>query len=136
MKTFFSRLTGTLLILDAIGGLVFSVAGISGVWKYKDSVTEGIVSSLELIKTSLTTTAQGLVIVNDTISTLAGSIDSIQETLLTTVDTIESTKPMMDTLQSLMDTDLPTTVTAVLAGVTQSTSIARIDMMSVVPVQS
>jgi chromosome segregation ATPase len=113
MKTLFNRLAGFLLLIAAMGGLVFSAAGIYGAWTYKQQVSDNLVQSLDLLTASLQTTAQGLVIIEQSFGAVMGSVISVQDTLMTTVDTIETTKPMMSSLTDLLDEDLPGTITAV-----------------------
>lgn len=113
MKTLFNRLAGFLLLIAALGGLAFSAAGLYGVWIYKQQVSDNLVQSLDLLTASLQTTAQGLVIIEQSFGAVMGSVISVQDTLMTTVDTIETTKPMMSSLTSLLDEDLPDTIIAV-----------------------
>ena len=112
MKTAFYRISGVLLILAAIGGLIFSLFSIYAVWTYKEPVTEGITSGIELLSSTLETTAEGLVVSQKTLNTSAESIRLLQSTLKATADAIGSSGPMMDSIATMMTDDLPTTIRA------------------------
>ena len=126
MRKLFNRITGTLLIIAALVGLVFSLAGIAGMWGAKARLTRGILDSLNLFSSSLDTTAQGLVMVQQSFSTLTSSISSAKDTLAATANTIETTKPMLTSLQDLVDDDLPGTVAAVQTSLQTAQESAKI----------
>jgi ABC-type transporter Mla subunit MlaD len=115
MKTAFYRISGVLLILAAIGGFIFSLFSMYAVWTYKEPVTEGITSGIELLSSTLETTAEGLVVSQKTLNTSVESIRLLQSTLKATADAIGSSGPMMDSIATMMTEDLPTTI-----GATQS----------------
>jgi uncharacterized phage infection (PIP) family protein YhgE len=113
MKKFFNRITGFLLVLAAIIGLAFSLAGIAGIWVVKNQVTSGIVSGLDLIIDSLNSTGRGLTIIQESFSTMTPSITSVQDTLNTGANTIETAKPLLNSMETLLDKNLPDTIAAV-----------------------
>lgn len=113
MKTIFNRFVGLLLIVAAIIGLVFSISGIVGIWRIKPSVTTGLTSAVDLVNTSLDSTAQGLALTRDSMKTLADTVSGVQATLETSVKTFETIKPLLDQLGGLLENDLPNTVTSV-----------------------
>jgi chromosome segregation ATPase len=110
MGTALNRLFGPLLILAAILGLVFSLFGLVFVWRYKTIVTKSLDSSLDLVSTSLSTTAEGMALTQESLKTLSSSMQSVEGTLQTATQTIEDTRPMMDTVITLLNEDLPGTV--------------------------
>jgi hypothetical protein len=126
MKTAFYRISGVLLILAAIGGLIFSLFSMYAVWTNKDPVTEGIASGIELLSRTLETTAEGLVISQKTLNTSVESIRLLQSTLKATSDAIGSSGPMLDSIATMMTEDLPSTIRATqssLGAVEKSTKI-------------
>ncbi|MFC2042900.1 hypothetical protein ACFLUA_01965 [Chloroflexota bacterium] len=126
MKIAFYRISGVLLILAAIGGLIFSLFSIYATWTYKEPVTEGITSGIELLTSTLETTAEGLVVSQKTLNTSAESIQLLQSTLNATADAIGSSGPMMDSIAAMMTEDLPTSIRATqssLEAVEKSTKI-------------
>ena len=113
MTKTFNRIVGTLLVAAAVLGLFFSMIGIASIWSYKNSMTTSLLSALDLITASLDTTGQGLVMVQQSFGTLTSSITSVQDTLGTAADTLETTKPLFDSLDSLLSDELPKTIVAV-----------------------
>jgi len=104
------KLIGLLLIIAAIGGLVFSLAGLVFVSRVEARVTNGLQDAVDLLSQTLTTTAQGLTV---TESALKGSVDtirSLQGTVETTALTIKTSKPMVDEISKVMTDELPKTI--------------------------
>ncbi|MFC2052789.1 hypothetical protein ACFLV7_00610 [Chloroflexota bacterium] len=126
MKTAFYRISGVLLILAAIGGLIFSIFSIYTIWTFKEPVTEGISSGIELLSSTLETTSEGLVVSQNAMEASVTSIQLLQSTLNATADAIGSSSPMMDSIAAMMTDDLPTTIRATqssLEAVEKSTKI-------------
>ena len=126
MKTAFYRISGVLLILAAIGGLIFSLFSMYAVWTYKEPVTEGITSGIELLSSTLEATAEGLAVSQKTLKTSVESIQLLQSTLKATADAIGSSGPMLDSIATMMTEDIPTTISATqssLEAVEKSTKI-------------
>ena len=110
MKSILNRVIGVLLVIAAIGGLIFSAAGLAGVWRYKATVVESLSNSLELLSATLDTTAEGLVVTQGSLQGAVASISASQDTLNTTIKTIQSTEPMMDAVVTLLEKDIPQTI--------------------------
>lgn len=126
MKIAFYRISGVLLILAAIGGFIFSLFSMYAVWTYKEPITEGITSGIELLSSTLETTADGLVISQKTLNTSVESIRLLQSTLKATSDAIGSSGPMLESIATMMTEDLPSTIRATqssLEAVEKSTKI-------------
>lgn len=113
MKNPLGRITGTLLIFAAILGLILSLVGLAVTWIYKPVITESLYNSLNLVSRSLAATAQGMELIQQSLQTLEASVTSIEGTMSTASQTIEDTLPMMDTMATLLDEELPTTVEAI-----------------------
>lgn len=113
MKNPLGRITGTLLIFAAILGLILSLVGLAVTWIYKPVITQSLYNSLNLVSRSLAATAQGMELIQQSLQTLEASVTSIEGTMSTASQTIEDTLPMMDTMATLLDEELPTTVEAI-----------------------
>jgi methyl-accepting chemotaxis protein len=126
MKITFYRISGVLLILAAIVGLIFSLFSFYAVWTYKEPVIEGISTGIELLSSTLETTAEGLLVSQKTLNTSVESIRLLQSSLKATADAIGSSGPMLDSIATMMTEDLPTTIRATqssLEAVEKSTKI-------------
>ena len=126
MKNTFGRITGSLLIFAAILGLVISLSGLAVTWIYKPAITESLQGSLSLIGNSLAATAEGMDLIQQSLQTLEASVASIESTMSTASKTIEDTLPMMVTMATLLDEELPTTVGAVQTSLNSAYETAQV----------
>jgi peptidoglycan hydrolase CwlO-like protein len=101
---------GFILILAAILGLVFSIFGIISVNRYNSIISENLINNIDIIGSTLETTAQGLSDTQDSLSAATVALVSLQNTISTTADTISASEPMLDSLGKLLDEDLPNTI--------------------------
>jgi hypothetical protein len=109
----FARIIGLLLLIAAIGGLIFSIAGLVLIWQYKPAITEGLVNGMELLGSTLETTAQAMEVTQQSVSAAVDMIGALQTTIETTSKTLESTGPMVDSITELMAESLPNTIQSV-----------------------
>lgn len=113
MNKTLSRIIGITLIVAAIGGFIFSVFGIYAVWAYKPRVTENLLNALELTSNTLEATAQGLELTRSSLEIATSSLNALQSTVETTAETFDLTSPMLDTIISLSEEDLPNSIIAI-----------------------
>jgi hypothetical protein len=106
------RLVGFLLIVAAVGGIIFSVVGLIEIWRYRPVVTKAVTDNLVLFEQTLNTTQGVLTIVGQTVQTTTVGVDSLQTTTLALAQAIHSTSPMLDSLTSLTSKGLPAAVGA------------------------
>ncbi|MEJ2709092.1 MAG: hypothetical protein P8074_15875 [Anaerolineales bacterium] len=102
-----NRIIGIVLIVTAIFGFVFSAVGLVAVWRFKPSLTASLLESLEIAKSSLNTTAEGLAVAEESLNASIGSVTALQDTVEATATTLKDTTPMIATLQDLTSKDLP-----------------------------
>ncbi|MFC1878830.1 hypothetical protein ACFLZW_02840 [Chloroflexota bacterium] len=112
MKSITHRLFGALLITAAIGGLALSIYGAVGVWRIRPKITQSLTESLDLVRTTLESTSEGLLITKESLKGAVASISALQDTLNTTTKTLQSTEPMVDTVVELLDEEMPQTIQA------------------------
>lgn len=112
MKKALSRLIGVLLILAAIGGLIFSLVAMYTVWTIKEPVAEGISSTIGILTSTLKTTSEGIELSKQALENSAQSIQALQSTLRATGSAIEATEPFIDSVGTLMKDELPATISA------------------------
>jgi peptidoglycan hydrolase CwlO-like protein len=126
--TIIRRIIGVLLILAAIGGLIFSIVALSAIWNAQTAMTTSLQNTLDLLGQTLSTTSQGLVITQQSLQNSVELIGNLQATVETTAKAIGSTNPMVDEIARLMKDDLPTTIQAVQTSLrTAQQSAAAID---------
>lgn len=112
MRLFFHRTIGTLLVAAAIGGLIFSIAGLFSTWLLKESINESLLTNLTLVDGMLQTTSAGLVIADQSLQTSIASMGALRDTIEATAQTLEATTPLVDALTTLTQDDLPNSVEA------------------------
>jgi len=105
-----NRVFGIVLIITAIFGLVFSIVGLVAVWRFKPPVTASLLESIQIAKSSLNTTAEGLAVAEESLNASIGSVTALQDTVDATAATLKDTTPMIATLQDLSRNDLPETL--------------------------
>ncbi len=112
MNPFIKRITGIVLIIAAVSGLLFSLAGLIGTWALKPAITSSLLSDVGTINDALSATSDGLQIASDSLSTSIDSVTALQYTVQATADTIDTTTPMIEAMATLAREDLPATITA------------------------
>lgn len=112
MNSSIKRITGIVLIIAAVGGLLFSLVGLVGTWTLKPTITSSLLSDVGTLSDALSATSDGLQIASDSLSTSIDSVTALQYTVQATADTIDTTTPMVETMAALAKDDLPATITA------------------------
>lgn len=106
------KILGITFIVAAVIGLIFSLAGIILVWSVRIPLTTNLVSTLELIDTTLEATSSGLTVVEETITQSVSDINSLENTVRTAGQGVEDSVPLVESLSTLMSQDIPTAINA------------------------
>ena len=106
------RLAGILFIIAAIAGIIFSLLGLIGIWRYRAVVTKTVLNNLALSDQALGTTQQVLTIASQVVQATTTDVASMQATTQAVTLAIHNTNPMLDSLVSLTKKDLPAAVNA------------------------
>jgi len=80
MHSFFRKFFGISLIIVAIFGMAFSAFGAAGVWAVRTSVLNSLDETTKLLITTLETTSDGLIIVDDSLNAAAGALAATAQT--------------------------------------------------------
>jgi hypothetical protein len=110
MSSFIKILVGTLLIVASIIGLLFSIAGLIGIWQVQPKIEEGMSQTLDLLSDSLGATYQGLVVTQGSMQQSITSVQTLAETVSAIGVTINTTSPLLDSVATLIGEELPATV--------------------------
>jgi methyl-accepting chemotaxis protein len=108
--SFIRKIIGLFLIVAAIGGLIFSIAGLVLVWRVESQATKGLQNFVDVLSQTLETTGQGLAVTQQALKSSVDTVSALQTTFQTTATTIKSSGPMVDEISKLMSEDLPKTV--------------------------
>jgi hypothetical protein len=106
------KMVGILLVVAALAGIIFSLAGLDGIWRYRPMLTKTVTNNLALVDQALGTTQDVLNIVGQVVQTSTGEVVSLQATTRSLAQTIQDTQPMLDSLVSLTSKDFPAAVNA------------------------
>jgi hypothetical protein len=119
------RIIGITFIVAAIVGLLFSIAGVALVWVVKDPLTTNLLTTLDLISTTLEATSSGLTIADETISKAISDVTTIENTIQTASRAIGDSVPIIESLASLMSESLPDAIEATQTGLASVEDAAR-----------
>jgi len=109
---FLKRIVGTLLIIGAFTGIIFSLIGVVEVWRFRPLVTKTVVENLALFDQTLTTTQDALTIVGKVVQTTTNDVTTLQASSTALAQTIQDTSPSLDSLISLTGKDFPASIKA------------------------
>ena len=107
MRIAFRRITGFALVLASIAGLLFSLAGIIGIWGVQRNLTDSLIETVDLLDLTLVTTSQGLTVVNDSLTKASTDVFALGATLQTTGKAIRDTNPIVVEISELVSDELP-----------------------------
>jgi hypothetical protein len=106
------RLVGILFVIAAVVGIIFSLLGLIGIWRYRPAVTQTVLENLALGDRALGTTQDVLTIAGQVVQATTTDVASMQATTKAVALAIHDTNPMLDSLVSLTQIDLPGAVSA------------------------
>lgn len=120
------RIAGVALVIIAVLSLVFSLAATYGVWRVRKPVAEAALAGLQLASSTLTTTNEALIAVDDALLNAAGSVAAAQDAFQSLSQTITATGPLLDGLGGFLGEGLPATLRSTQSTVTAAAESARI----------
>lgn len=122
----FYVLIGLLLIIASIAGILISVFGIAGVWQARQTATDYLVATFDVLDSTLAATSDALDIASTSMNQATLSVETLAETLQTTGKSVNDSLPLIDTLTQMSAEDLPKSITAAqkaLAGAGESAEV-------------
>ncbi len=106
------KILGLLLLIAAVVGVIFSILGITYLWRIQGSITTGIQSTVEVLAHTLETTSQGLDVTYSALEGTVATIGALETTVETIAATVKSSTPLVEEIRVLMDENLPSTITS------------------------
>jgi hypothetical protein len=110
MRRRFYSIVGVLLIVAAIAGLAISVIGISGIWRIERSIVTNLKTTLDLLDTTLQTTADGITLAELSLDQASSSLNTLVDTIETTGKSVHDTIPLVESLTQVTTQDVPGTI--------------------------
>jgi peptidoglycan hydrolase CwlO-like protein len=126
MRIAFRRITGYALILASVAGLIFSLAGIIGIWGVQRNLTESLTETVDLLDLTLETTTQGLTVVDESLTKASTDVRALSATLQTTGKAIKDTNPIVVEVSELVADELPDAIFKTQTALTSAQASARL----------
>lgn len=126
MNRTLNAILGITLIITGVGGMLFSIAGIAGVWYFRPQALENLTANLQLASNALTTTSEGLEVANSSLSMTIESLDRLDQAITASGEALDSTTPMITSLTTLTRSELPATVETARTSLSSAQESARI----------
>jgi len=126
MSPWINRIAGIILTITAVIGLLFCLAAIALVWRFKTTAAEQLIKDLSAAGGALDITAQGLIVADQSLSESIASLEGLKITVDDTASTIRETTPLVETLADLMGEDVPTALESVKTSLDAAQESARI----------
>ena len=120
------KLFGVLLLLASIVGLIFSIAGITFLWRIEGNISASLQSTVEILSQTMETTSQGLDVTRTALEGSVTTISSLQSTVQTIATTVKSSTPMVAQIGTMMDTDFPETIQATQESLVSAAESAKV----------
>lgn len=106
----FKRTPSTIIIILSAIGLLFSLAGIILIWVLKPNFVNGAFSITDIFLNVLTTTDDGLIILDSTLENATDDLAIIQTSFVTLDSTFENVATSLENSSNLIGDDLRLTV--------------------------
>ena len=126
MQSGFRKFIAIALILAAVMGVIFSVAGLVGTWYVRPKVEDFLSQAIILVEESLEATSDGLIVTEQALGITVASIIGLQNTVDSAAQTLESTQPLMESVASVLDKELPNTISGIQNSLTGAREGARV----------
>lgn len=120
------RIIGIVLIITAIIGLTLSLYGISRIWDLQRQWTANTLDAVDLVLTFLETSEEAFTVAEDSLSTASENLITINATSLTLAQSINDTVPVIDTVATVMQEDVPETLEAAKTSLDSAQSSAQL----------
>lgn len=112
MKKILIRSTGILIALVAAASLVATVIGMLRIWQQREPFQIRIQHELALISSTLETTDQGLIIIQQALENTNTNLSGLEDTILEIAQAVHNADPLLESLQVLTEENLPETISA------------------------
>jgi len=108
-----NRIIGYLLIFTALIGGIVCVYGIINVWRIKDPLSTSISNTFQLTQETLSATSDALILIEGSLNSTKVSITTLENTIKSTSRSVGDTTPILDSVITLTDEELPNTILSI-----------------------
>jgi peptidoglycan hydrolase CwlO-like protein len=110
MKKNISRIIGFLLILLASSSLLISGFFLIQIWKAREPLMENLTTGLDLFSDTLSTTEDGLDVIEGALENTATIVNSLEEAILSIAQSVHDSSLVVDSVAELIGEDIQTTI--------------------------
>jgi len=125
-SSLFTRIIGYIFILTAIIGVSLFILAIVNLWQIKEPVYENLISTVNLADDTLSATVDALALIDEAIINASLNISTLENTIQATSRAVGDTTPILDSITSLADEDLPNTILTVQIALESAQSSAKL----------
>jgi len=111
-SSWLGKVIGVGLVVIAFAGILFSLAGIGLVWRFKNPLTDQALAKVGTFIYIVDTTTQGLELVSQALKTAEESTTTLETAMQVMSSTIQDSAHRFDTAAKLSGEDLPDTIIA------------------------
>jgi uncharacterized coiled-coil protein SlyX len=105
------RIVGVGMIIAAIVWMLISLFFLVQIWRLRQPVTDWVVTNLDLLYTTCSTTENGLMVIESTVANFSDTTTALETTTIAAAQSLHDTGLLVDTLSTLVGEELPTTIT-------------------------
>lgn len=133
MNLFFKRFFGVSFVIAAIFGIAFSAISVYGVWRVRAAALPALHDTVELISTTLDTTADGLTVMNQSLQSAADTIAATEEATLAIAQTVHDIDSIVSGFMEIISfiPGLKTVEDSDISSASENLSSAELEMLSV-----
>jgi hypothetical protein len=106
------RPIGYALVVVGIAGVLLGAIGIYQIWQAKSGLETSSLNALAATQETLLLTQSGLTNVSKSLTTIDTNISTLNNTILTVAQSLNDAVPVLDSISSLLQDELPTTLEA------------------------
>ncbi len=126
MRSILAKIIGIILIVAAIGGLLFSLAGLGIVWGNRSRVTTDLETSLANFSLTLGNTGAALEIADNSLKGTITAIAALKIAVEKTADAVDTSMAAVDNVADLTKNSLPNTVEAAQTSLRSAQDAAKV----------
>jgi methyl-accepting chemotaxis protein len=126
VKQLLTRFVGFILVIGAILGLAFSIAGLVVVSRVERQVTARVLTGLDMLDRSLAATADGLSVADESLREAGDIVAATETATLGMSQTISDTIPLVNSVAALVGEDLPNSIGAAQTALDSAAASAKV----------
>jgi hypothetical protein len=118
------RVLGFAFVIAAMLGIIFSVVALIEMWIFRPALIRNVMDNLSLFDQALSTTQDGLTVMDQTVQSMTVDVDTLQATTESLNLAIQDTNTMLDSMSTLTSTDVPNAIKSIQTSLTSAQNSA------------